>query len=144
LLPLLSGCVIFSSDEGDLQEELDIHRALWEGAAITDYGMRFQRRCLNCATVFLVPVHITVSDGAINEVTDVDTGQPAAPEVVATLRTIDELFAFIQTAIDQNAVEIDINYEHVLGYPMRVTIDLSRSLINDNDDIEISEFEDLS
>jgi hypothetical protein len=32
----------------------------------------------------------------------------------------------------------------VLGYPMKVTIDLSRSLINDNDDIEISEFEDLS
>ena len=144
LLPLLSGCVIFSSDEGDLQAELDSHRLMWETAGITDYRIRFQRLCLNCPAAFLVPVHVTVRDGVIEEVTDVDTGQPVDPDVVAALLTIDELFDMIQSAIDQNAAQIDVTYDEVLGFPSDADIDLSRSLINDDAQFEVRDFQDLS
>jgi hypothetical protein len=136
--------VIFSSAEGDLQAELDTHRAMWETAGITDYRIRFQRLCLNCTVDFLVPVHITVRDGVIETVTDVDTGQPVDPEIMGAFRTIDELFDTIQFAIDQDAAQIDVTYDEVLGYPRDANIDLSRSLINDDDQFEIRDFEDLS
>ena len=144
LLPLLSGCVIFSSAHGDLQEELDSHRTMWDVAGITDYRIQFQRLCLNCSVEILVPVHITVRDGVIESVTDVDTGQPVDPEVTGTYQTIDELFDFIQRAIDQNAAVIDVAYDGVLGYPNDADIDLSRSQFNDDVGFEIRDFEDLS
>ena len=144
LLPLLSGCVIFSSAEGDLQDELDSHRIMWETAGITDYRIRFQRLCLNCSVEFLVPVHITVREGVIEAVTDVDTGQPVDPEVTGTYQTIDELFDIIQSAIDQNAAVIDVDYDGVLGYPNNANLDLSRSQFNDDIGFEIRDFEDLS
>ncbi len=76
LLPLLAGCVIFSSKEGDVQGELDLNRALWDAAAIHDYSISFQRLCLFCSVEFLIPVRITVRGDTINEVTDLDTGAP--------------------------------------------------------------------
>jgi hypothetical protein len=144
LLPLLSGCVIFSSDEGDLQEELDSHRLMWETAGITDYRIRFQRLCLNCSVDLLVPVHITVRDGVIESVTDVDTGQPVDPDNFGFYQTIDEMFDTIQFAIDENAAEIDVTYDEVLGFPSDANIDLSRSLINDDTQFEVRDFQDLS
>ena len=144
LLPLLSGCVIFSSAHGDLQEELDSHRTMWDVAGITDYRIQFQRLCLNCSVDFLVPVHITVRDGVIEEVTDVDTGQPVDPEIVGTFPTIDQVFDLIQDAIDQDAAQIDVTYDEVLGFPSDADIDLSRSQFNDDVGFEIRDFEDLS
>ena len=144
LLLFLAGCVIFTSDAKDLQTELDENRALWDAAAITDYSMRFQRLCLFCAVDFLIPVRITVRDDTIDTVTDLDTGAAVAEITEGTFLTIDELFDFIQDAIDQNASEIDVRYDEVLGYPTDVNIDLSRSFINDDAQFEIREFQELT
>jgi hypothetical protein len=143
LLPLLAGCVIFSSDSADLQTELDNNRALWDVAGITEYSMRFQRLCVFCDVVFLVPVRITVRGDTIDTVTEVDSGDPVVEIAGGAFLTIDEVFDTIQLAIDQNASEIDIRYDEFLGYPTDVNIDLSRSFINDEEQFEIREFQEL-
>ncbi len=144
LLPFLTGCVIFTSGSKDLQTELDEHRALWDVAAITDYSMRFQRLCVFCEIDFLIPVRITVRGDTIDTVTDLDSGAPVVETTEGTFLTIDELFDFIQDAINQNASEIDVRYNEVLGYPTDVNIDLSRSFFNDEAQFEIREFQELT
>ncbi len=144
LLPFLTGCVIFTSGSKDLQTELTEHRALWDVAAITDYSMRFQRLCVFCEIDFLIPVRITVRGDTIDTVTDLDTGAPVTETTAGTFLTIDELFDFIQDAIDQNASEINIRYHQVLGYPTDVDIDLTRSFFGDEAQFEIREFQELT
>lgn len=143
LLPLLVGCVIFSSSEADVQGELDVNRALWDAAAIHDYSMSFQRLCWSCRVEFLIPVRITVRGDTIHEVTDWDTEAPVEEPAPGAFLTIDGVFNVIQSAIDQNAVEIDVRYNSTFGYPTDVTIDLSRSLFNDDTQFLIGEFVEL-
>lgn len=143
LLPLLAGCVIFSSPEENVQEELNLNRAQWDAAAIHDYSMSFQRLCLFCPVEFLIPVRVIVRGDTIFEVTDLDTGAPVAEPAEGVFLTIDEVFDVIQLAIDQNAAEIDVCYNSTLGYPTDVSIDFSRSLFNDDTQFQIREFVEL-
>ena len=143
LLPLLVGCVIFSTPEEDVQGELDINRAQWDAAAIHDYSMSFQRLCLFCSFEFLIPVRITVRGDTIHEVADLDTGAPVAEPAPGVFLTIDEVFDFIQNAIDQNAASIDVGYNSTFGYPTDVDIDFSRSQISDDTQFLIGEFVEL-
>ncbi len=142
LLPLLVGCVIFSSIEEDVQGELDVNRALWDAAAIHDYSMTFQRLCLFCGIELLIPVRITVRGDTIVEVTDLD-GAPVVEPAEGVFLTIDEVFDFVQFAIDQRAAEIDVRYNGTFGYPTDVVIDFSRSLFNDDTQFQIREFVEL-
>ncbi len=144
LLPFLTGCVIFTSGSKDLQTDLDENRALWDGAAITDYSMRFQRLCFFCPIEFSIPVRITVRGDTVVTVTEADSGAPVAGPAEGTFLTIDELFLAIQEAIDQNASEIDARYDAVLGYPTDVNIDFSRSVFNDERQFEIRDFQELN
>jgi hypothetical protein len=144
LLPLLSGCVIFSSPDQDRQGALDTHRAMWDAAGISDYSMRFQRLCFNCSVEFLVPVRITVKDDTLDQVADIETGEPVEETIEGAFLTIEQLFDLIQDAINQNAVQIDIAYDEDLGYPRDVSVDLSRSRFNDTAQFEIREFEELN
>ena len=144
LLPFLTGCVIFTSDSKDLQTDIDENRALWDGAAITDYSMRFQRLCVICPIDFLIPVRITVRGDTVDTVTDLDSGAPVEGIAEGTFLTIDDLFLIIQDAIDQNASEIDARYDAVLGYPTDIDIDFSRSVFNDETQFMIREFEPLN
>ncbi len=144
LLPLLVGCVIFSSKEEDVQGELDLNRALWDVAAVHDYSMSFQRLCLFCSVEFLIPVRITVRGDTIFEVTDLDTGEPVAEPAEGAFLTIVGVFDFIQNAITQDAAEIDVRYNSMFGYPTDVDIDFSRSLFNDDTQFQIREFVELN
>ena len=144
LLPLLVGCVIFSSREEGVQEELDINRALWDVAAIHDYSMSFQRICLICQFEFLIPVRITVQGDTIFEVTDLDTGAPVAEPAEGAFLTIDGVFNVIQGAINQNAAEIDVRYNSMFGYPTDVDVDFSRSVFSDDTQFQIREFVELN
>ncbi len=143
LLPLLVSCVIFSSDEADVQGELDANRAVWDAAAIHDYSMTFQRLCSLCSVEFLIPVRLIVRGDTIDEARDVDTGAPVQEPAVGAFLTIDEVFQVIQQAIDQTAAEIDVSYNSTLGYPIDVDIDLRRSQFSDDTQFQIREFVEL-
>ncbi len=143
LLPLLAGCVIFSSIEEDVQGELDVNRALWDAAAVHDYSMTFQRLCLFCNVEFLIPVRITVRGDTIHEVTDLDTGEPVEEPAEGAFLTVDEVFDVIQDALDRNAAEIDVRYNSTLGYPTDVVIDFSRSMFDDDTEFQISDLVEL-
>lgn len=154
LLPAI-GCSIFSVADGDQQSSLDQNRSQWDATGITDYTVRFQRTstCIVCNTAILIPVRLTVTGDTIRAVFDLDNNvvvqdfvpneSPCLSQVVDGCRsflTVDELFDFIQSAIDQDAVEIDISYNENLGYPVDIVVDFSRRFFDDETGFQIRDF----
>ena len=58
--------------------------------------------------------------------------------------TINELFDFVQTSIDQRAAEIDVNYDATLGYPIDIDVDISRRFFDDDLGFRVREFAELN
>ena len=145
VLLLLPGCVIFSDANQDDQTALDESRSLWEGAGIADYSIRFQRMssCIFCDPSELILVRLTIRGGVLEEVIDVDGDQPVTEFNPGIFLTVAELFVFIQDAIDQQAAEIDITYDQLLGYPTDITVDFSRRFFDDELGFQVREFAEL-
>ena len=90
------------------------------------------------------PARVTVQNGRTLSITPGD-GDPTPLEnngqIFAAYDTIEDLFAVIQRAIDTRADSISVDYDPVLGYPSRITIDYIRLAVDDELGIEVSQFE---
>ena len=146
-LLVVAGCSIFSVDNKDFQLSLDDSRGLWEASGVADYTMRFQRltSCFICEPTDLIAVRLTVRGDTIREVLDIqsDTLLTFDPTSGVFL-TVDGLFDFIQEAIDLDAAEIDISYDAVWGYPVDITVDISRRFFEDETSVQVREFTELN
>ena len=141
-----AGCSIFSVANEDHQLSLDDSRTRWEGSGVTDYTMRFQRltSCIFCQATDLVAVRLTVRGDTIREVLDIAQDLPVTDFTPGVFLTVDELFDFIQEAIDLDAAEIDVSYDGVLGYPVDITVDISRRFFDDETSFQVREFAELN
>lgn len=128
--PMLAALAAACSDPlGAQKDQLKASRELWERQAIADYRYRYQRICF-CGPDVTEPVIIEVRDGEVLLVTRVADGGTVDP--VAWLHlTIDELFDEIQAAIEEGAVQVDVTYHPVLGYPTSAAIDFSINIIDE-------------
>ena len=145
-LLVAAGCSIFSVDNKDYQLSLDDSRSRWEGSGITDYTMLFQRlsSCFICQPSDLIAVKLTVRGDTIREVFDIAQDQLFTDFTPGIFLTVDELFDFIQDAIDVDAAEIDISYDNTLGYPIDITVDISRRFFGDETSFQVREFTELN
>ncbi len=145
-LLVAAGCSIFSVDNRDHQLSLDDSRSRWEASGITDYAMRFQRltSCFICQPTDLIAVRLTVRGDTIREVLDIAQNQPLTDFAPGVFLTVDELFDFIQEAIDLDAAEIDVSYDRILGYPIDITVDISRRFFDDETSFQVREFTELN
>ena len=145
-LVLATGCSIFTDANRDTQTALNEGRSRWEGTGITDYTVRFQRvsSCLFCDPADLVAVRLTVRADTLREVLDLDQDQVLVDFLPGIFLTINELFDFVQTSIDQRAAEIDVNYDATLGYPIDIDVDISRRFFDDDLGFRVREFAELN
>ena len=145
-LIVAAGCSIFSVDNKDRQLSLDENRSSWDASGITDYTMRFQRlsSCFICQPNDLVAVRLTVRGDTISEVLDIAENRPFTDITPGVFLTVDELFDFIQEAIDLDAAEIDVSYDGILGYPVDITVDISRRFFDDETQFQVREFTELN
>ena len=145
-LLVAAGCSIFSVDDRDHQLLLDDSRSRWEATGITDYTMRFRRlsSCFICQPNDLIAVTLTVRGDTIREVFDIAQNQSLTDFTPGIFLTVDELFDFIQEAIDVDAAEIDVSYDSTLGYPADITVDISRRFFDDETSFQVREFTQLN
>ena len=54
--------------------------------------------------------------------------------------TVDELFGFIEDGFDQNAVQVRVSYDSVLGYPVEAWIDYRLNTIYEEHGFAITNF----
>ena len=81
-----------------------------------------------------------VNQGAITKVIDVKSGQSISVNKYKNYSTIDKLFEFIQFAIDEEVVQIDVNYHPKYGFPTKAWLDWNRLLADEEKDFFITEF----
>lgn len=108
----------------------------WSARGADRYEYRFQRTGCECLPEWTRPYLIQVSDGAVIESRDAETGAPAPPSFHPL--TVEDLFVLIDDAIDQNAFVLNVRYDRSTGYPTRIVVDYDRQIADDEFTIHAS------
>ena len=108
-----------SSDS--LRAELAEARSLWEAAAIADYDLTFREVCF-CPEII---VQVSIRNGEVAEV-EITTVDP-----FITARTVPDLFATIEQAIDSGAFSVTATYDEETGYPLDFFVDVEEMMADE-------------
>lgn len=117
----------------EAQAKLDAAKALWNSKNVDDYTARQQLSCF-CAPGSTHPISFDVKNGVVvsGSMHDVnETDQIPASELYATPKTVVEMFALVQDAIDRKADSMTIEYDATYGYPKTVNIDYSTMMADE-------------
>lgn len=117
-----SACGLLDPDHGT-KGELEDHIDEWVAKGPASYEYVQTQLCF-CHPDYTKPYRIRVQAGKVVDARDAETGAPAPEQYVA--RTVPELFAVIQDALDRDADRLDVAYDPELGYPTSIVIDYER------------------
>ncbi len=120
-------------------------RARWQAAAIDDYEYSYRRVC-DCHPDQLADTIVTVTDGVVTAVryarADYAQDVPVAENRLSWFRTIEDLFALVETATASDA-DVRATFDAERGYPTKVYVDYVRDLVGDEVDLTITAFRPL-
>jgi Family of unknown function (DUF6174) len=121
-----------------VQEALDDAKALWYSKDYEMYELGFRRECY-CEDAYRASYVSTVEGGTIVEVTATATGAVIGPgsALFRDAYSVEKLFDMIQSALDNSAYEIRVQYDGTLGYPVRLYIDYDIRFVDEEIGIEI-------
>lgn len=127
-----------SVEEPQGNSPIEVNRLKWKQNKLNIYQFQFQWQCF-CTPDYVVPVLVTVNRGAITKVVDAKSGQPVSVNRYKNYLTMGGLFDFVQSAIDENAIQIDANYHPKYGFPTKVWIDWNRMIADEEKGFLITE-----
>jgi hypothetical protein len=105
--------------------DLGVARARWASRGYRDYSFTITSLCF-CTNVH--PVRAVVVRDSVTTAVDLVTNQPVDPRLV---RTVDQLFAFIESGISRPAATLEVTYDAQLGYPITINFDGSVNVADD-------------
>ena len=121
---------------------VDSPRSVWADQAVDDYRYTVQVGCF-CIREMTRPVVVEVADGALLSLTYADDGTAADPLLFERFTSVEKLYAVIDDAAAQNAVQLDVTYDEALGVPTQISIDISQQMADEELYLTISGFEAL-
>lgn len=113
--------------------ELQAARQLWKAQALHTYAFLLQRSCF-CGNTH--PLFVVVVNDKVAGVLDFQTTESVDPSLG---QTVDDLFTFIQKAIDRPARLIRANYDEVKGFPTEIDYDGAAQIADDEIFYKISD-----
>jgi hypothetical protein len=105
--------------------DLAAAREQWRSQNLHTYAFMLQRSCF-CVNVD--PLYVAVVNDTVVGVIDFETGEAADRSLGMT---IDELFAFVQAAIDRPAQKIRVEYDATKGFPREIEYDGAAQVADD-------------
>jgi hypothetical protein len=141
-IPLVLGasCSVLGVDGyDDERERLEAARAAWQAQGIDSYSYVLQRSCFCGGGT--TPAVVVVEAGERVSVTAVASGEPIDAPFAELYLTIDELFDFVEDAIDRKAHEITVSYDAERGIPLSVSIDYDENTIDEEMAFMASQFQ---
>jgi len=97
----------------------------WQAQNLHTYAFTLQRACF-CANVH--PLYVAVVSDTIAGVLDFETGTWVDRQLG---KTVEDLFTFVQGAIDRRAARIDVAYDPARGFPTQIDYDGAVLLADD-------------
>jgi len=105
--------------------DLQAARQLWKAQDLHTYAFLLQRSCF-CANTN--PLFVVVVNDKVAGVLDFKTTESVDPKLG---QTVDDLFTFIQGAIDNRARLIRANYDETKGFPTEIDYDGAAQIADD-------------
>jgi hypothetical protein len=122
----LSACS--NPNEGTEQARMERNRQVWNAQGIGDYRMtvRLQGGWHGGSVV------VEVRDGVpVSRHTPADEPRQVPPEAFADYDTVEELFAILERAFENDADDVDATYDPTLGLPLNVFVDPMKNAIDE-------------
>ncbi|HEU0300044.1 MAG TPA: DUF6174 domain-containing protein [Longimicrobium sp.] len=132
-LGLLAACSSPTGEEMEVQRA----RALWDSRQIGDYQMTVW---LGGAWLSGTAI-IRVRDGVPVSVQSIGEGPALPPEVFSGHDTVEELFAILQRAVDEDADHIGARFHARYGVPLEVYIDMRTTWADDEQGFGVESFQ---
>jgi hypothetical protein len=116
-----SPVVVLSMPESPTQV-LQTQQARWRDRHLTDYQFTLQIRIF-APPPANQPLQVTVKQGKIVKIVNLSDNRQIPLTTQPEVKTIDQLFAIVDGAIQQNVEKLDVTYHPDLGYPTQIEID---------------------
>jgi hypothetical protein len=128
IVSLATGCSSNGdSQPSDVVRAAEEKQAAWEAQQIVSYTFRYRHSCF-CP---LMDAYIDVVDGVVSGGRDADTGEDLDPLRLSLARTVDEMFQFIFDKAEQDVETLTVEYDDVLSYPTKITVDHDSQIADD-------------
>lgn len=98
------------------QAHLFRNRGIWERRGLVNYDYTGAWVCATCDEFYVATAAVSVRDGAVTSVSSADPNIAVIP-VPERFIPIAGLFNLLQTAVDEGAHNIDVNYDGEYSYP---------------------------
>ena len=105
--------------------DLAAARERWHAQNLHTYAFTLQRSCF-CGNVH--PLYVAVLSDTVAGVFDLETGMPVDRQLG---ETVDDLFAFVQNAIERRARLIRAEYDAAKGFPAEIDYDGASQIADD-------------
>ena len=128
---------LLSQEASPEMSQVALHQLKWQSAALSNYQYEFSWQCF-CLPDYVAPVLVTVREGVIDSVVYTHTHLPVDADKLNRYLTIDELFTFIQSAIDEEAIKIVSKYDLEYGFPTKVWIDWNEMIADEERGFQVS------
>jgi hypothetical protein len=113
--------------------DLEAARQRWRAQNLHTYAFTIQRSCF-CANVH--PLYVLVLNDAVAGVFDLKTGEMVDPQLG---ETVEDLFTFVQNAIDRPAHLIRAQYDVARGFPTEIDYDGEAQIADDEITYRVSD-----
>ena len=133
---MLAGCGDPTRITGE-RMELETAKRLWDAQGVEDYRMTVR---LTGAWVGGSAV-IQVRNGVPVSVQPQGQGTPTFADIWSGYDTVEELFAIVQRAVDEQADHIDASFHARYGLPVTVAIDVRESWADDEHGFIVETFD---
>jgi hypothetical protein len=127
---------ISCSRSNDIIDELK-GLELWESLNINDYNMTQTISCFCFPYEFTQPKDIEVEN---NLIISIDGKNPTETVGYSSFMTIDELFDFIESKLDEQPEFYEIEYNEEYGYPETLYFDMSKMIADEEIGYNVSNF----
>ena len=128
---------LLSQEASPEMSQVALHQLKWQSAALSNYQYEFSWQCF-CLPDYVAPVLVTVREGVIDSVVYTHTHLPVDVDKLNRYLTIDELFTFIQSVIDEEAIKIVSEYDLEYGFPTKVWIDWNEMIVDEERGFQVS------
>jgi len=139
LLPLAMSCSgdALSPEQRQIKDLQTAHKR-WQARSLHTYAFTLQRTCF-CVNVH--PLYVIVLSDTVGGVFDLDTGTFVD---IQFGETIEDLFTFIQNAIDHHAHVISATYDAANGFPTEIEYDGAAMIADDEISYRISDIHPIT
>ena len=120
------------------REQLASARGRWAKQAPDSYSFTMSRGC-ECMQESVGPATVTVSNGAIS-VHYTATGASVPKPYINAFPNVEGLFDIIEQAQKNDYYQVDVEYDTELGYPVRISLDRDKQMVDDELSISVRDF----